>query len=153
MAKKKELIKITSNRLRTMSSSTFTDLSERDGMYGQEVFFTDGYDERVYYLYQCLGNIGAHPNRTIMEPDIEYMVVSDKIITYPLSELSLSFIMDYEKKINQTNSAFQRVRIITEHDLIKYLKNRAIKYDDHILLDLVSKYNHQPLINPNPTLF
>lgn len=153
MAKKKEFIKITVDRLKTLSASTFTDLSDRDGLYGQEVFFTNGYDERVYILYQCLGNIGAHSNRTIMEPDIEYIVIADKIINNPLSELCLSFINDYENKINQTNSPYQRVKIIAEYDLIKYLKNRANKYDDAVLLELVNKYNHKTNINPDPTLF
>lgn len=153
MAKKKEFIKITVDRLKTLSASTFTGLSDRNGLYGQEVFFTNGYDERVYILYQCLGNIGAHSNRTIMEPDIEYIVIADKIINNPRSELCLSFINDYENKINQTNSPYQRVKIISEYDLIKYLKNRANKYDDAVLLELVNQYNHKTNINPNPTLF
>lgn len=153
MAKKKEFVKITVDKLKSMSTSTYSELVEKDGFYGKEVFCTEGFNESVFSLYQCLGNIGAHPNQKVMEPDIEFIIVSDKIINYPNSELCRSFIEDYEKKINQTNSSYSRVKIITETELIKYLTARAKKFNDEILLELIKRYNHKPTVNPNPTLF
>lgn len=154
MAKKKGYLKITNDKLKQLLALGYSSLNENSSFHGKEVFFTDGLDDQnKYILYQCVGNIGGFTNQNLLEKENDYIIFSDKMLNGPNSKLYKSFVMDLEKKYNQKNSPYTRIKLIAESDLLDYLKKRAERTNDELLASLINKYLNSKKQTPQLTLF
>jgi hypothetical protein len=137
---KKEFIKITSEGLNLLTVMTYGAIADTGGFYNREVYFTGGFAGKVSLLWQCLGNLGAYAPANDLDNDIHYVIISNRIMDEPDSELSRNFVSDIEARLNQNNSPYRKIRFITENHLIWYLEYRIKQRNNEQLGDLLKKY-------------
>jgi hypothetical protein len=151
---KKEYVKITKEGLNLLTILNYSSIGDINGFYGKEVFLSAGFAGDVRYLFQSLGNLGAHPRSKDLDVDVSIIVISNKILTDFESEVSQSFVEDMDAKLNQNNSAYRRVKFISEAHLIGYLENRINSYNnsqkDKELQDLLIRNKYKPYSSDCP---
>jgi hypothetical protein len=137
---KKEYVKITLEGLNLLTILTYDNMAEMNGFYNKTVFFTDGFSGKTPYLFQSLGNIGAVVRDKDLDVDVSLIVISNKIMENAESDLYKKFASDMESRLNQDNSAYRRIKFVTEYHLICYIERRIKITKDEILSDLLNKY-------------
>jgi hypothetical protein len=150
---KKEVVKITSEGLRLVTVLNYSCIAELNGFYGKEIYFTDGFQCDIYALFQALGNLGAFARNETIDIDLDYIIISNSILNNPESEKYHLFVIDYEMKLNQSNSTYRRVKLISEDHLIWYLENRAKLTSDPGLINLIKLYKTSTRATKEQTLF
>jgi len=138
---KKELVKITPDGLTLVTELNYSHVSEGSRFYDKEIFLTSGFKGDTQYLFQSFGNVGAHPRSKDLDKDISFIIISNKLIDLFKSGRSVEFIVDLEKRLNQKNSPYRRMKLISENHVLRYFKNRAKVNEDKILGELIEKYN------------
>ncbi|MEA4918157.1 hypothetical protein [Proteiniphilum sp.] len=137
MAKKEE-VKITPEGIKLLTVMCYSGYT--DGFYGKEVYFTDGFEGNTQYLYQALGNIGAYARNRDIDSDISYVIIGNKIVKNPDSDLYNSFVTEFESLLNQNNSPYRKMYFITEDQLIWKIESRASNTSDDDLKMFIKKY-------------
>jgi hypothetical protein len=138
---KKEYIKLTPEGLNLLTVINYSSMTESiTGVYNREIFFTDGFAGHTQYLFQALGNLGAYPRSNDLGSDVSYIIISNKIIASFTAGVPVDFISDLENRLNQNNSPWRRIRILTENHIVWYLEYRAKTRNDEQLEDLLKKY-------------
>jgi len=137
---KKEYVKITPDGLNLVTVLNYSNIADGSGFYGKEIFLTDGFKGDTQYLFQSLGNVGAHPRNKDLDKEVSFIIISDKFIDLFESGTQVEFITDLENRLNQNNSPYRRMKFISEEQLIWYFENRAKVNNDEILDDLIKKY-------------
>jgi hypothetical protein len=137
---KKEYVKITSDGLKLLTIMNYSYMTGISGFYGTECFFTKGFEGDTQYLRYALGNLGAFAQDRGIEPDISVVIIGNKIIENPTGDLYREFISDFEAKLNQDNSPYRRLKLITENHLVWYIESRAKSIKDEQLTDFLKKY-------------
>lgn len=122
---KKEFVKLTPDGLNLVTVLDYSSMSELNTFSGKEVFFTDGFEGNVSVLFQAIGNLGAFARSSDFGKDISVAVISNKMIDNFFEGNKHSFLDELEKKLNQNNSPYRRIKFISEDQLIWYLENRA----------------------------
>jgi hypothetical protein len=56
------------------------------------------------------------------------------------SKGSHPFISDIEERINQNNSPYRKIKLLSEEQIVRYLKNRSKVKNDKQLGNLIKKY-------------
>ena len=112
---KKETVKITIDGLNLVTVLNYSSIAEMNGFYGKEVFFTDGFTGDLQYLFQSLGNLGAYARNKDFGIDISIVIIGNRIIENPESQLFIDFATDLEAKLNQNNSPYRRVKLLSEN--------------------------------------
>jgi hypothetical protein len=133
-----EKIKITPEGLKLMIAVSNAGYS--DGLYGKEIYFTDGFKGDTQYLFQALGNMGAYARRNNLEKEVSIVVVANKILSEPHMGLYTSFVNQFELLFNQKNTPYLRLVFMTEENLISRIQNRADNFNDDDLKDFLKKY-------------
>lgn len=134
----KEYVKITPEGLNLLTVLDYSRLS--NSFYGSNVFFTNGFSGDPQYLLQSLGNIGAFARERDFDKDVSIIIIANSIMENPDSELSKNFVSDLGDKLNQNNSPYRKLKLITENHLIWYLENRVKTNNDELIDDLLKKY-------------
>ena len=137
---KKECVKITPEGLNMVMILNYSSIAEMNGFYGKEVFFTESFEGNAQYLFQALGNFGAFVRSKDFDKDINCIVIANKIITKIEEGKEVSFISDLEEKLNQNNSPYKRIKLISEDHLIWYIENRVKNTNDDVTNELMKKY-------------
>jgi hypothetical protein len=150
---KKQLIKITSEGLNLLTVLNFSSIAEMNGFYNKEIFLSDEFSGDVRYLFQALGNLGAHPRSKDLDIDISTIIISNKIMELLDTNYISPFIIDLEEKLNQNNSAYRRMKIISENHLIWYIERRIKLTKDDILNSLIVKYKESKKQKNTQSLF
>jgi hypothetical protein len=139
--REKKTLKITPEGLCLVTALSYGSIAEMSGLYNKEVFLSEGFSGDVQYLFQALGNLGAHPRSKDLNTDIHLIVISNKTMASVGSENVSPFITELEEKLNQNNSVYRRMKFLSEYQLIRYLKNRTSLTEDAILEELIKKYD------------
>ena len=150
---KKETVKITPEGLNLVTILNYSSIAEMNGFYGKEVYFTDGFYGDTQYLFQSLGNLGAFTRNKDLDIDISIIIISNKIIENPNTDLYYEFITDLESKFNQNNSPYRRIKLLSENQLIWYFENRINTTKDELLENLIKKYKSSKTKSLQPKLF
>jgi hypothetical protein len=137
---KKQLIKITSEGLNLLTAVNFSSIAEMNGFYNKEIFFSEGFSGNVQYLFQALGSLGAHPRYKDLNIDISLIIISNKIIESLDTGNTDPFIIELEERLNRNNSAYRRMKFISENHLIWNIENRIKLTSDDVLEELIKKY-------------
>jgi hypothetical protein len=137
---KKEFVKITPEGLNLISVINYSSICENGGLYNREIFFTDGFKGNTQFVFQCFGNIGAHPRSTSLDKDISYIIIGDKLIELFENGQEVDFIIDLEKRLNQNNSPYRKMKFLSEEQIVWYFENRAKANNDEMLNDLITRY-------------
>ena len=153
MALKKENVIITPEGLQLVTVLNYSSIEDINGFYGKEVFFTEGFDGELLYLFQALGNLGANARAKDFDKDIDVMIISNNIMNNMYSDLAYNFRMNLEDKLNQNNSPYRRLKFISEEHLINYILRRANSSDDDYSQELIDKYKKSVKTNKQGTLF
>jgi hypothetical protein len=136
---KKEIVKITPEGLNLLMAMNY-DSIEGLGFYGKELFFSDGFSGDKQYLFQAFGNIGAFVRDYDLDKDASYIILSNGIIKHYNDKGSHPFISDTEERINQSNSPYRKIKLLSEEHIVCYLENRSKVKNDKQLEDLIKKY-------------
>lgn len=150
---KKETVKITPEGLNLVTILNYSSIAEMNGFYGKEVYFTDGFYGDTQFLFQSLGNLGAFARNKDLDIDISIIIISNKIIENPNTDLYYEFITDLESKLNQNNSPYRRIKLLSENQLIWYIENRINNTNDELLENLIKKYKSLKTKSLQPNLF
>ena len=150
---KKETVKITPEGLNLVTILNYSSIAEMNGFYGKEVYFTEGFYGDTQFLFQSLGNIGAFARNKDLDIDISIIIISNRIIENPDTELYYEFITDLESKLNQNNSPYRRIKLLSENQLIWYIENRINNTQDELLENLIKKYKSSKTKSLQPNLF
>ena len=150
---KKETVKITPEGLNLVTILNYSSIAEMNGFYGKEVYFTDGFYGDTQFLFQSLGNLGAFARNKDLDIDISIIIISNKIIENPNTDLYYEFITDLESKLNQNNSPYRRIKLLSENQLIWYVENRINNTKDELLENLIKKYKSSKTKLLQPKLF
>lgn len=134
----KDEIKITPEGLKLMV--TISNGGYSDGFYGKELVFTKGFEGDLQYLFQALGNIGACARLGEIEKEISILVVANKLLEEPNSDLYNDFAEELSILLNQSNSPYLRLIFMTEENLIDRIQKRATNFKDEALKDFLKKY-------------
>jgi hypothetical protein len=136
----KKEVKLTKEGLELVTVLNYSNLGEMSGFYDREIFFTGGFSGDLKYLFVCMGYIGGHPRSEDLNNDIDFVILSDKLLnTFDLDNMDVFFV-ELEGKLNQNNSPYRRIKFISEEHLIAYLEKRIKRTEDRALGDLLSKY-------------
>lgn len=157
---KKELVTITPEGLNLLTVMNYANIAEMNGFYGKEIYFTKEFEGDTQYLFQALGNLGAYARDKNLDSDISFIIIANKIVDEGENTHFIEFSKDFANKLNQNNSPYKRIKLISEEQLIKYIENRAKNTSDDLTKDLVQKYikskkakEGQPSGNIFPDLF
>jgi len=150
---KKESVKITPEGLNLVTVLNYSSIAEMNGFYGKEVFFTDGFYGDTQYLFQSLGNLGAFARNKNFDIDISIIIISNKIIEETDSNIYFDFATKLESKLNQNNSPYRKLKLISENQLIWYMDNRANNTNDELLMELIKKYKSSKVKPEQKNLF
>jgi hypothetical protein len=150
---KKETVKITPEGLNLVTILNYSSIAEMNGFYGKEVYFTDGFYGDTQFLFQSLGNLGAFARNKDLDIDISIIIISNKIIENPNTELYYEFITDLESKLNQNNSPYRRIKLLSENQLMWYIENRITNTKDELLENLIKKYKSSKTKSLQSNLF
>lgn len=137
---KKQIVKLTPDGLNLVTVLNNSNIAEMNGFYGKEIFFTEGFNSEILCLFQALGNLGAFARNKNLNNEIQFIIVSNQILNNPDSTLAISFRNDFQEKLNQNNSPFRRIKLISEDHLIWYVENRAKITEDKNLDELIKRY-------------
>lgn len=137
---KKEIITITPEGLNLLTVMNYANIAEMNGFYGKDVYFTGEFEGDTQYLFQALGNLGAYARDKNLDTDISFIIISNKIVDEGENTHFIEFRNDFANKLNQNNSPYKRVKLISEEQLIKYIENRAKITSDDLMKDLIQKY-------------
>ncbi|MDR1653390.1 MAG: hypothetical protein LBS01_07070 [Prevotellaceae bacterium] len=141
IAEAKETIKITYDGLRMMMIMNYSSVSYNGGLYGKEVFFSEGFSGDVSYLFQALGNIGATARDTDLDVDISYIVISNKLLEdFRKKDLQTDFFTDLSQRLNTASSSYRRMKFLSENHLFLHLVNHGNRNNDPELKLLLNKY-------------
>jgi putative ATP-dependent endonuclease of OLD family len=113
-------------------------------LYGKEIFFTNGFKEDNYILYQIAGNLGAYANDYDINSPIDIFVLSNSILDKLLLGTKDEIITQIEKKINNKVQILNDLLVVTETGFVNYAKKRTATYDDRATLQLVSILKNTP---------
>jgi hypothetical protein len=149
---KKEFVKITPEGLNLLMVMNY-DCIEGLGFYGKELFFSDGFSGDKQYLFQAFGNIGAFVRDYDLDKDVSYIILSNGIIEHYNDKGSHPFISDIEERINQNNSPYRKIKLLSEEQIVRYLKNRSKVKNDKLLENLIKKYKSSKKKKTEPSLF
>jgi len=137
---KKQIVKLTPDGLNLVTVLNNSNIAEMNGFYGKEIFFTEGFNSEILCLFQALGNLGAFARNNDLNNEIQFVIASNQIMNNPDLTIAISFRNDYQEKLNQNNSPFRRIKLITEDHLIWYIENRAKNTEDENLENLIRRY-------------
>jgi hypothetical protein len=140
MATTKQFVKLTFDGLNLLTVMNFNSIAEMSGFYGKEIFLSEGFSGNVQYLFQALGNLGAHPQSGELNNDASVVVISNTIMESLNSNNISLFIGELEKKLNQNSSPYRRMKFISENHLIWNIENRMNLTGDDNLKELIMKY-------------
>ena len=107
----------------------------------------------MQYLCQALGNLGAFPRSYDLDSDVSYIIISNSIVESFSRSETVDFLVDMQNRLNQNNSPWRRIRLLTENHLIWYLENRAKERKDEQLNNLLKKYRQSSKENALQKLF
>lgn len=164
-------VRITSEGLNLLTSMDFRKINELNGFYGKEIFFSDEFAGDVNWLFQALGNLGAHPRSKKLnkenplldlklDNDISIVIISDKIMKTHSMDNIHPFIAELESKLNYQDRELNKVfsyrsmYFLTEEHLIFYINRLSTKREDDILKELIKGYKKSEIQNKktNPEL-
>ena len=137
---KKEFIKLTPEGLNMNMILNYSNIADTSGFYGKEVFLSEGFAGDTQYLFQALGNIGAFARAKNLDIDVSYIIISNQLVERFSRENYVDFFANLEDKLNQNNSAYRRIKLLSEEHLIWYFENRIVTNKDEQLKDLIDKY-------------
>lgn len=146
---KKEYVKLTPEGLRLLTIMHNNVIAEGGGFYQKEVFFTEGFKSGLHYLFQALGNLGAYARNSLLDKDVSYIIISNKLLDEFDKGKSSETISYLESLLNEDSSPYRRVKFISENHLVWYLELRSSKFNDIQVKELVQKYKN----NSSPLLF
>ncbi|QIK56080.1 hypothetical protein G7051_17620 [Dysgonomonas sp. HDW5B] len=149
---KKEYVKLTAEGLNLVTVLNYSSIVEINSFSGKEVFFSQGFQGNESFLFQALGNLGAFARNKDLDKDISVLIISNKIIDEFHEGIIDPFIEDLESKLNQNNSPYRRVKLLSEDQLIWYLENRAKTTTSKQLTEIIKLYKDSKK-NVNPSLF
>lgn len=121
MAAKKENVNLTYDALWFKIFMDSLDIK----FYGKEIFISSGLAGNQGVFMQLIGNIGGYARMVDFEKDIEVVVISDKMLSDFKSGIKDEFIQLVEDRINESNTAFRKLKFTTENLLLETLKTRA----------------------------
>lgn len=150
---KKQIVKLTPDGLNLVTVLNNSNIAEMNGFYGKEIFFTEGFNSEILCLFQALGNLGAFARNNDLNNEIQFVIVSNQIMNNPDLTMAISFRKDYQEKLNQNNSPFRRIKLISEDHLIWYVENRAKITEDKDLDGLIKRYKSANKIPVQQQLF
>ncbi|MGQ7868700.1 hypothetical protein [Sunxiuqinia sp. sy24] len=136
----KETVKLTYDAVHLVTVLNYSSLAEMNGFYGKEVLFTEGFTSEINCLFQALGNLGAYPHSNGLSNDIQYMIISNSLMASLRDNHEVDFFINYEQQLNRANSAYRRVKLFTENQLIAYLENLIVSRNDTMIKSLLSRY-------------
>jgi ribosomal protein S6 len=100
-----------------------------------------------------VGNLGACARKTNLDIDINIVIISNKIISsFDLNNTD-PFIKELEKRLNQDNSPYRRVKFLSEANLIQYFERRLKLTNDATLSELINKYKESKKQGKQQALF
>lgn len=139
---KKETVSLTFEALHLTTVLHYSTLKEINGFYEKEVFFSPFFSGNVSLLFQALGNLGAFARNEDLNKDIDIVIISNSIINQFEVEPLLPdpFITELENKLNQNNSPYRRIKILSEDHLIWYLENRIKTSNDEVTKKYLDLY-------------
>lgn len=132
---KKEILRITPEGIHLLTVMCY--YGYFDGFYGKDIFFTDGFNGNVQYLFQALGNLGAYARKDI-DNETQIVIVSNEILLG--EEKFESFKEKFEELLNKSNSPYRKLLFMSENQLLWYLEKRGQKNADEQLRYYVRKY-------------
>ena len=150
---KKEFIKITPESLNMTMVLNYACITEMNGFYSSEVFFTDGFKGDTSYLFQALGNLGSYVREKDFGSDINFCCLSNALLSDFNSGTRSVFLDVLENAFNQNNSPYRKMKLISEEELIWYLENRSSTTEDDQLKQLILKYKNSKKQTVQPQLF
>ena len=150
---KKEYVKLTPEGLRLVTVLDSSSIAEINGFYQNEVFFTEGFKDSVHMLFQCLGNFGAFAHQNKLDKDVAIVIISNSLLDSFDSGLRPEFIQNLEDKLNQNNSPFRRLRILSEDQLITYIENRIKQSNDTVTKNYLQEYKDSNISSKTGQLF
>jgi hypothetical protein len=137
---KKQIVKLTPDGLNLVTVLNYSNISEMNGFYNKEVFFTKGFNTEILSLFQAIGNLGGFPSNIDLNNEIQFVIVSNQIMNNHESTISQSFRKDFQDKLNQNNSPYRKIKMITEDQLVWYIENRSKNTEDKNLDELIKRY-------------
>ena len=151
---KKDYVKITQEGLNLLTVLNTQQMREMESFYNKDVFLSDGFSGEITYLFQAIGMLGGRPQNRELEKETSIIVVSNNVFSSVESPNQHPFIQELEDKLNQNNSPFRKVFIITEKHLIEYFENRIKLINDEVLKYTMEKYKEsKKLENIQKSLF
>jgi len=122
--------------------------AELNYLYGKEVFFTAGFNQNKYILFQMIGNLGAYANDYEYDDSINVFVLSDSFYDQMKSGFKDEILKKVEKKLNSKRESEKKPLpitdknplVITKSSLIDFVKKRTSYYGDKVTQDLINSF-------------
>jgi hypothetical protein len=99
-------------------------------LYGEEVFFTPGFNDDKSILFQMVGNLGAYANDYDLDASINVFVISNILLEKMKTGSKDEILLLLENKLNSKGQPFKDLLIITESALINFINKRISCYND-----------------------
>jgi hypothetical protein len=117
-------------------------------LYGKEVFFTTGFNQNKYILFQMIGNFGAYANDYEYDDSINVFVLSDSYYEQVKKGFKDEILKKVEKKLNSKRESEKKPLpiteknplVITKSSLLDFVKKRSSSYGDKVTQELIDSF-------------
>jgi hypothetical protein len=109
-------------------------------LYGKEIFFSTGHNDRKYLLYQMVGNLGAFANDYDFDNSISVCVISDSLIDRKDNGQNDDGLDYIERKLALKTEASRDLLVVSESALINFIQKRNSTYTDAVTSSLTDAY-------------
>jgi hypothetical protein len=109
-------------------------------LYGKEVYFSTGFSDDKFMLYQMVGNLGAFAIDYELENSISVYTISDSLFEKLRTGEKEESLISLEIKLNSKGQPFKDLLIITESALINFIEKRNVYYGDKVTKSLTDDY-------------
>jgi hypothetical protein len=146
MDKTKEYIKIDNDTVRQFSQD-FLAKSTANPFYGKNVFFTQGLRADKHIEFQILGNLGAWASDTEFSGETDYYIIADNLLRDLLINKMDEQLQVLEKEINAKGKRHDKLKIISESAMLKYVTELCEAVNDTVTLDLVKRVPKMDMVH------
>lgn len=126
------------------SNASLTEKAPLNYLYGKEIFFSTGFNQDNYILYQIAGNLGGYANDYDLNSTIDVFVLSNSIVDELLMGSKSETVIRIEKILNNKAQPFNNCLVITETGFINFVEKRTATYADKATQSLIAVLKNKP---------
>ena len=114
---------------------------------GAELFFPRQIEGNASLFHQICGNLGSFGNWEL-SPQVTHVVLPLNTVAKLQQNEKDEVIREYEEWYNKSKAVTFSAKFITQHDILKFVRERIVKHDDEVTAQLYVAYLKSIGIDP-----